>query len=93
ALPCRCLGARVESPLPPGLPESIDVVTIRALKLPPDALEALASRLSKAGRVLVWAGAAEPEAPPTLERGREHPIPGSMHRRIVELLPAGTRER
>lgn len=87
ALPCRCLGARVESSLPSGLPERIDVVTIRALKLPPDALGALASRLSEVGRVLVWAGAAEPEAPRCLERDREVPIPGSLHRRIVELLP------
>lgn len=87
ALPCRCLGARVESPLPPGLPERIDVVTIRALKLPPDALDALAWRLSGRGRVLLWAGAAEPEAPPSLERGRVRRIPGSHHRRIVELVP------
>ena len=33
-LPCRCLNARVDRPLPPDLPERIDVVTLRALKLP-----------------------------------------------------------
>lgn len=87
ALPCRCLDARVERPLAPGLPESIDVITTRALKLPPEALGALAVRLAPGGRVLVWAGEAEPEAPPGLIRVGERPIAGSRHRRIVELAP------
>lgn len=89
ALPCRCLGARVESPLPPGLPERIDVVTVRALKLPPDVLRALGERLSNDGRILVWAGEADPELAPGLALGRVRPIAGSRQRRIVELVPGG----
>jgi 16S rRNA (guanine527-N7)-methyltransferase len=89
ALPCRCLDARVERPLAPGLPESIDVITTRALKLPPEALGALAERLAPGGRMLVWAGAAEPEAPPGLVRSGETAIAGTRHRRIVELTATG----
>jgi len=89
ALPCRCLDARVDSPLPPGLPERIDVVTVRALKLPPDVLQALGERLPEGGRILVWAGEADPELLPGLAHGRVRPIAGSRHRRIVELVPAG----
>jgi 16S rRNA (guanine527-N7)-methyltransferase len=87
ALPCRCLDARVESPLPPGFPERFDVVTVRALKLPPDVLRALGERLSGDGRILVWAGEADPELPPGLVVGRVRPIAGSLRRRIVELVP------
>lgn len=93
ALPCRCLGARVESPLPPGLPERIDVVTLRALKLPPDVLEALAERLSGDGRILVWAGRADPELPSGFVPARIRTIAGSWQRRIVELVPAGAGDR
>jgi 16S rRNA (guanine527-N7)-methyltransferase len=85
ALSCRCLDARVERPLAPGLPERIDVVTTRALKLPVEALGALAERLAPGGRVLVWAGEAEPETPPGLVRSGETAIAGTRHRRIVEL--------
>lgn len=88
ALPCRCLDARVERPLAPGLPESIDVITTRALKLPPEVLGALAERLAPGGRVLVWAGKAEPAVPRGLVRSGERPIAGSRHRRIVELTPS-----
>lgn len=87
ALSCRCLDVRVERPLAPGLPESIDVITTRALKLPAEALGALAERLTPGGRVLVWAGEADPETPAGLVRSGERPIPGSRHRRIVELAP------
>jgi 16S rRNA (guanine527-N7)-methyltransferase len=92
ALPCRCLDARVDRPLAPGLPESIDVITTRALKLPPEALAALADRLAPGGRVLVWAGEAEPEAPPGLVRSGETAIAGSRHRRIVELTATGSNQ-
>lgn len=83
ALPCRCLGARVGSPLPAGLPERIDVVTTRALRLPPQALEALAERLTGSARVLVWAGEAAPPGPSGFTVVAERPIPGSTHRRII----------
>lgn len=83
ALPCRCLNARVGSPLPPGFPAAIDVVTMRALKLPDPAFEALAERTTASARVLIWAGEAEWEAPPGFERASPRPLPESLHRRIV----------
>jgi len=86
-LPCRCLNARVDRPLPQDLPERIDVVTLRALKLPREALAALASRFTAGSRVLVWAGESDPELPPSLEAGRSRPLPGTRHRRILELRP------
>jgi len=86
-LPCRCLNARVDRPLPPDLPERIDVVTLRALKLPREALAALATRFSAGSRVLIWAGESDPELPPGLETGRSRPLPGARHRRILELRP------
>jgi len=84
-LPCRCLNARVDRPLPEGLPIRIDVVTFRALKLPPEALAALATRFSAASRVLIWAGEADPDLPPGLEMDRARSLAGSRHRRILEL--------
>lgn len=90
ALSCRCLNARVEDPLPPGLPTTIDVITTRALRLAPDALAALAARLSPSGRILVWAGDADPETPRNLVRSGTHPLTGSERRRIVELVPVGS---
>ncbi len=85
ALPCRCLNARVDSPLPPGLPERIDVITTRALKLPIEVLDALSGRLTAEGRVLIWAGEADPPIPPALELKTARPLAGSQRRRIVEL--------
>ena len=66
ALPCRCLNVRVQVPLPAGLPESIDVITSRALRLDPETWSALANRLDADGRVLLWVGEDDPELPPDL---------------------------
>src|ERR1700686_3609575 len=52
SLPCRCLNVRVASPLPDGLPESFDLVTVRALRLETDVLDAFARRLTPGGFVL-----------------------------------------
>jgi 16S rRNA (guanine(527)-N(7))-methyltransferase RsmG len=97
ALPCRCLNARVDSPLPPGFPAAIDVVTLRALKLPDAAFETLAERSGPSMRVLIWAGEAEWQAPPGFELAQAPALPGSLHRRIVvwarksaEKPPIGT---
>ena len=84
ALPCRCLNARVDFPLPPGLPETLDVVTVRALQVPPEVLEALARRMGPEGRFLLWVGDEAPEPPAGWNLGRSVPIRGSERRRIVE---------
>jgi 16S rRNA (guanine527-N7)-methyltransferase len=90
ALPCHCLDARVDSPLPPGLPDRIDVVTTRALKLPPEAIEALGARFAGGARLLIWAGDAEPEVPSGFTVVDSRPVPHSLRRRVVAFAgPAG----
>jgi 16S rRNA (guanine527-N7)-methyltransferase len=88
SLPCRCLNARVSVPLPTGLPETIDVVTARALKLDPEVLGAFASRLGAEGRILLWVGEQDPDLPPELVPAGELRLEGSERRRILELRRA-----
>jgi len=88
ALPCRCLNARVGLPLPTGLPAAIDRVTVRALKLDPPVLGALADRLRPAGSLLLWAGGDLPDLPPGLAPAAEIRLAGSARRRIVEIQAA-----
>jgi 16S rRNA (guanine527-N7)-methyltransferase len=85
SLPCRCLDARVSVPLPAGLPETIDLVTARALKLDRHVLGAFARRLAGEGRILLWVGEQNPELPPELETAGESRLEGSERRRILVL--------
>lgn len=85
ALSCRCLNVRVALPLPAGLPAAIDRVTVRALKLDPPVLGALADRLRPSGRLLLWAGGELPDIPPGLAPAGEVRLTGSVRRRIVEI--------
>ena len=85
SLPCRCLNVRVGVPLPAGLPESLDVVTARALKLDPDVLAALADRLDAGGRILLWMGEDDPDLPPELSPSGIIKLAGSRTRRILQL--------
>jgi 16S rRNA (guanine(527)-N(7))-methyltransferase RsmG len=85
SLPCRCLNVRVSLPLPAGFPEAFDLVTVRALKLDPPVLAALAGRLRPAGRILLWAGEREPDLPPELAVAGERRLAGSERRRILVL--------
>ena len=90
SLPCRCLNVRVSLPLPTGLPDPLDLVTARAVRLDPEVLEALASRLTPQGRVLLWVGEDAPALPPNLEPDRELPLAGSARRRILGLRRRGS---
>jgi 16S rRNA (guanine(527)-N(7))-methyltransferase RsmG len=85
SLPCRCLNVRVGVPLPAGLPESLDLITARALKLSPEVLAALAGRLGAEGRILLWVGEDDPDLPPELSLGGCIKLPGSRTRRILRL--------
>ena len=85
SLPCRCLNVRVGAPLPAGLPERLDVVTARALKLGPEVLAALAERLGADGRILLWVGEEDPELPPELSPSGSIKLAGSRIRRILQL--------
>jgi 16S rRNA (guanine527-N7)-methyltransferase len=82
-LSCTCLNARVESPLPPGLPVETDLVTSRALSLA-GVLEPLAARVAAGGAILLWLGQDGPPALPGFHIDREVRLPGA-HRRICEL--------
>jgi len=85
ALPIRVLNARVGIPLPGELPEQIDAITTRALKLEPLWLEALSRRLTPAGRILLWLGEEVPPLPRGLVPAREIALTGSERRRILEV--------
>ena len=85
SLPCRCLNVRVQVPLPAGLPESIDVITSRALRLDFDTWGALAKRLTPEGRILLWVGENNPDLPPDLVAGGSVKLAGSERRRILSL--------
>lgn len=84
ALSVRCLDARVAVPLPAEIPEEIERLTMRAVRLPGPVVAALAARLDPSGEVLTWAGAEDPVPPPGWTLGASHPLPGSARRRIVE---------
>jgi 16S rRNA (guanine527-N7)-methyltransferase len=94
ALPCRCLNVRVQVPLPAGLPESIDVITSRALRLDSETWAALAHRLGAEGRVLLWVGEQDPDLPPDLVACGGVKLAGSERRRVLALRLAspGVRE-
>lgn len=86
ALPLRCLNVRVSAPLPADFPESPILLTVRALKLPPDLLAELGRRLDPKGRILMWTGAELPTPPTGWVLARQIPLGGSERRRIVELI-------
>ncbi len=83
-LSCRCLNARVEASLPEGFPTEIDLVTSRALAISPEIFAAVFAR-SPGARFLLWHGAASPQLSPGLTVPREIHLPGSEHRRILEI--------
>ena len=63
---------RIGARLPEGLPEQIDCVTLRALKLDAEAWQLLLPRLGPEARVLLWAGRSLPELPSGLRLLDEH---------------------
>lgn len=87
ALPSKCLNVRVSVPLPIVLPEGLDLVTARALKLEPPVLRDLGERLNPGGRILLWMGEKDPELPPELVPDSAVPLGGSERRRILSLRP------
>jgi 16S rRNA (guanine527-N7)-methyltransferase len=88
ALSCRCLNVRVHLPLPAGLPESLDVITSRALRLDSETWGALAGRLNAEGRLLIWAGEQDPELPAELTPCGSIQLIGSEKRRILAFRRA-----
>lgn len=85
SLPCTVLDVRVSAPLPAGLPARLDLISVRALKLDPDVLDALAERLTDSGRILMWVGGEDPALPPGLSADGSVRLAGSERRRILRL--------
>lgn len=85
SLPCTVLDVRVSVPLPAGLPARLELITVRALKLDPDVLGALADRLTEHGRILMWVGGDDPGLPPRLSADASIRLEGSERRRILSL--------
>lgn len=91
-LSSRVVNARVERPPNTSqgtpetldLPDSIDVVTLRALAASPDLLETLHS-LAPRARFLLWRGKDPLDSPSLFRSKREIPLRGE-HRKIVELV-------
>ena len=85
ALSATCLNARVGATLPEGVPEKIDVVSSRALKLSTDVLAAVNQRLSPAGQILLWTGKTDPRMPPGLTIVASRGLPGATARRLLQV--------
>ncbi len=83
-LSCRCLNARVESPLPAGWPETIDVVTMRAVRCEPMLLRTIYEH-SPGVRFFLWLGESEPDLPTGWKGGRKIELRGARH--IREIHP------
>jgi 16S rRNA (guanine527-N7)-methyltransferase len=91
-LPCRCLNVRVRVPLPDGLPERIDAVTTRALRLDSTLLAAFAERLSPDGVILLWTAEKRPDLPPELLIGEAVSLGAGTSRQILQLRPKSRRD-
>ncbi len=83
-LSCQCLNVRVDGVLPAGLPDDVDLVTCRALKMPPE-IFGLFYRHSPRVRFLLWHGEGDPEIPRPLVVRRQWRLSGSRRRRILEI--------
>ncbi len=83
-LSSQCLNVRVEMPLSRELPCTIDVVTSRAVTVPPRLIENLCDS-SPQVRFLLWCGAMRPELPESSRVVREVALAGSNRRRILEI--------
>ncbi len=63
ALQADCLNVRLQTPPPPGLPKSIDVVTVRAVRIEPSLLVPIVPLLSRGARLLLWSVGLPQELP------------------------------
>jgi len=89
ALPCTCLGARVGSTPPAGLPAEIDLVTSRGVSLLPSVLEGLTSRMNTGAGALFWVGTEAPDLPTGWTDQGGVKLPGSRTRSILQVRVRG----
>lgn len=82
SLSCKCLNARVGNTPGEGLPEEIDWITTRAVKLEDVGLSILLSRLVPGGLLLYWSGVESPVVPGILQPHEQISLSGSRNRYI-----------
>lgn len=91
-LSCRCLNARVSEHSLAELPDRIDLVTVRALRLEARTWKALLPHLAPGARVLLWSGEVAEPLPAPFVAGRTLALSGS-HRFLREYcLPIAVRD-
>ncbi len=88
ALSCVCLDARVGAASAAALPAVVDVVTVRALKLPPRDLAWLGLRLAPTGCLLLWSGEIDPVLPDSLVVAERRRLAGA-HRQLLRVVAVG----
>lgn len=87
-LSCRCLNARVSARSLADIPDRVDLVTVRALRLEARTWSALLPHLAPGARVLLWSGEVAEPPPPPFVAGRTLALSGS-HRFLREYcLPS-----
>ncbi len=82
-LSCRCLNARVSERSLADIPDRVDLVTVRALRLEARTWLALLPNLAPGARVLLWSGEVAEPPPPPFVAGRTLGLSGS-HRFLRE---------
>lgn len=82
---------RIGRILPESLPHHLDRITVRAVRLDPEELAAVAGRLAEAGEVLFWAGRMDPAVPPGWRRSEERPLGGEARRLLAYRPQTGAR--
>jgi len=88
----RVLGARVGAHPEPPLPDNLEIVTVRALRLGAREIGSLLPHLAAGARLLAWSGGEAPELPPELELERERLLPGSRQRHLRAYRLGGATE-
>ncbi len=91
-LESRILTAHVARPLPEGLPERIDCLTSRAVRLEDEVWQALIDRLGPGGRLLLWK--TDERLPPGARHVATEPLRGGERRcLVIGDRGGGTKER
>ena len=76
-LSCRCLNARVSARSLADIPDRVDLVTVRALRLEARTWSALLPHLAPGARVLLWSGEVAERPPLPFVAGRTLSLSGS----------------
>ena len=81
-----CLEDWLAVPLPESLPDAVDSVALRAVKLPAPVWTALAEKYGPETQALVWSGETPPELPESWALSDEIPLPSGGARKLLRFL-------